>query len=74
MDSEQYRKKYMRVCSICGEEKPIEQFSKKNRNICKQCEWKIENEKICNNNKVCDTCPNMEKCFDKVLKECEYYE
>jgi len=45
MDSEQYRKKYMRVCSICGEEKPIEQFSETNKNICKRCEWEIENKK-----------------------------
>jgi len=38
MDSEKYRKKYMRTCSFCGEEKPIEQMYDDSE--CMQCRFK----------------------------------
>ena len=44
MDSEKYRKKYMAICSICGEEKPLEQMA--NKTLCKQCNYKMFKESI----------------------------
>jgi formylmethanofuran dehydrogenase subunit E len=40
MNSEKYRKKYMAICEICGEEKPKEQMA--NDKICKKCAYRME--------------------------------
>ena len=40
MNCEEYRKKYMRICSICEEEKTLEEMA--SDKICKQCNMILE--------------------------------
>lgn len=35
MSSEKYRKKYMAICAVCGEEKPLEEMA--DGGICVKC-------------------------------------